>query len=163
MLFGEPRMTNDMDVVVELNPSDVPRLAQAFDGEAHYCRPPEVIAEEINRRGQSTVLHIDSGSKVDFIIRKDTPFACREFSRRRRLPFSARLEAWSACPEDVVLAQLAAFRMSAQEKHIADIRGILRVTGEQLDDDYLKNRIERLDLQNSWAAVRRAEDWDSSP
>ncbi len=106
MLYGEPRLTNDMDVVVDLAPGQAAGLARAFASAQFYFPPIETVLEAIRSRGQFNIIHIGSGSKVDAIVRKDDAFAREEFSRRRSVPFSARIECMSATPEDILLAKL---------------------------------------------------------
>ena len=56
IIYGEPRLTRDLDVVVDLQPHDAARFAAAFAGPDCYVAPAEVIAEEARRpeRGTST-------------------------------------------------------------------------------------------------------------
>ncbi len=150
MLFGEPRMTNDMDVIVELSPAHAERLARAFGKDAYYCPPPESIRGEIACRGQFNILHPETGSKVDLIIRKDTDFARLEFSRRFSLPVSAEAEWWSATPEDIIVSKLTYFQTGESEKHLRDIRGILAVSGKELDLGYIGKWVNRLGLEDIW-------------
>jgi len=43
MAYGEPRLTNDIDLVLQIRVDDIPRLAQAFPESDFYLPPPEVI------------------------------------------------------------------------------------------------------------------------
>jgi len=150
MLYGEPRMTNDMDVVIEPLPAHAALLARLFEGDDYYFPPVEVVTEEIRRRGQFNILHVGSGSKVDLIVRKETEIARAEFARRQSVPFSADLDSASATPEDIIISKLAYYQISPSQKHIGDIRGILAVSGDDLDRSYLNEWIERLELGSAW-------------
>lgn len=46
IVYGEPRLTQDIEVVVGLRPGDAQRVAAQFPEPAFYCAPVEVIAEE---------------------------------------------------------------------------------------------------------------------
>ncbi len=151
--YGEPRMTNDMDVVLEIAADKVEALAQEFPPGAYYFPPRASVLEEIRRRGQFNVIHVESGSKVDLIVRKDTAFARAEFGRRHSLPFSAGHDAASASPEDIILSKLDYYRKGGSEKHVTDILGILRVSGKVLDFDYLESWAPRLSLDEVWHKV----------
>ncbi len=153
MIYGEPRLTNDMDIVIELNELLVEPLLNHFLSEAFYVPPTDVVTEEIGRRGQFNILHIDSGSKVGLIIRKDTEFAREEFSRRRLTPFSEKVEAQSATPEDIIISKLNYYKIGGSEKHIQDIRSMVAVSGEELDFNYLRDWVDRLDLKSEWRAI----------
>ena len=43
IIYGEPRLTNDIDLVIDMTPDDVESFADAFPIEDFYCPPPEVI------------------------------------------------------------------------------------------------------------------------
>jgi hypothetical protein len=47
--YGEPRFTNDVDIVLYLKAADVPRLVAAFPPDQYYCPPEEVIRLELER------------------------------------------------------------------------------------------------------------------
>ena len=153
MIFGETRLTNDMDVVIELDDVRVDAFLKSFQSDSYYVPPNDVVIEEIRRRGQFNILHIDSGSKVDLIIRKDTDFAREEFSRKRITPFSQKLEVQSATPEDIIISKLNYYNISASEKHIQDILGILAVSGEELDHKYLTAWVDRLGFTSVWNTI----------
>jgi hypothetical protein len=154
MLYGEPRMTNDMDVVLELTPSWIDPLLSRFPP-AEFCSPPhEVVLDEIHRRGQFNIIHSGSGSKVDLILRKTTDFAEEEFSRRRPCTFTEEVDCQSASPEDIILSKLLSFREGGSEKHLRDIRGVLGVMGDAIDREYILRWVGRLGLTRVWERVR---------
>ena len=57
-------------------------------------------------------------------------------------------------PEYVILWKLEFFREGGAEKHVQDIVGVLRVTGEELDTSMLTGAINKLNLDNQWATVQ---------
>jgi hypothetical protein len=154
MLYGEPRLTNDMDVVIELLPGRATALVEAFSADEFYVPPVEAVRDAIARRGQFNVIHMGSGAKVDFVVRKETDFAREEFFRRRRVVFSKRMQCHSASPEDIIIAKMLAYREGRSEKHIADIRGIISVSGQALDWGYLMAWVRKLGLAAHWRAAR---------
>jgi len=68
--YGEPRMTNDVDIIVFLRREDVCRLEKAFPAEEFYCPPREVIQTELAREQQShfNLIHHDTGFKADIYL-----------------------------------------------------------------------------------------------
>ena len=72
---GEPRLTNDVDIVVFLEPGDVPRLESAFPPETFYCAPGEVIRVEPGRpqRGHFNLIHHETGFKADIYLSGSDP------------------------------------------------------------------------------------------
>jgi len=154
--YGEPRLTNDMDVVVDLSPAKVDGLAREFSSKGYYFPPRAAVLAEILRRGQFNILHVESGSKVDLIIHKGTPFAHTEFARKLLLPFSPEFDSPTATAEDIIISKLDYFRRGGSQKHLSDILGILRVSGETLNLSYLATWVGRLDLNNEWQQVLKA-------
>jgi len=155
MLYGEPRLTNDLDVVVVLAPRHIAPLTAAFTDWSFYVPPAAVILEAIRQRGQFNLIHVDSGSKADLILRKQTDFAQTEFDRRRLVVFTERVESQSATPEDIILAKLQSFREGQSHKHLDDIAGMLRVVGDQLDRGYLEHWVARLGLTREWTLAQQ--------
>jgi len=43
ILYGEPRLTHDIDLVVEMTKESVNEIAQAFPSDQFYCPPIEII------------------------------------------------------------------------------------------------------------------------
>jgi len=158
MLYGEPRLTNDMDVVVELPAEAVLRFLALFPPPEFYTPARETMRTEIGRRGQFNVIHSGSGSKVDFIIRKDTAFAREEFARRQVSAFSEGLDCRSATPEDIVLSKLMSYREGGSEKHLRDIGGILRVSDDRIDMTYLAKWVAVLGLTREWDRARGSRE-----
>lgn len=62
MLFGEPRMTNDIDIVVEMKMEKVENFLNQFDEEQYYFPSLEFVKESIKRKSQFNIIHLESGS-----------------------------------------------------------------------------------------------------
>lgn len=152
--YGEPRFTQDIDVVAEIDATHVPALAARFAPPEFYLSE-EAAREAIARRGQFNIVHSGSGLKVDVVVRKDSPFARTEFERRRRQPILPARDACFARPEDVILHKLVFVRQGASERHLRDIAGILRISGAELDLAHVSAWAERLGVADLWDAVQR--------
>lgn len=151
ILYGEPRLTRDMDLVIEMKVSASASIFKAFNEEEYYLPPEEIITSEIMERGQFNLIHHSSGLKIDLIIRKDSPHSIEEFKRRKRLPFSTNFIAWVASPEDVIIKKLSYYREGGSEKHLRDIRGILAQT--EVNSSYLSRWVAELRLEREWKRV----------
>lgn len=62
IIYGDPRLTNDVDLVLQLTPGDAGRLAAAFPTERYYVPPIETIREEAGRVAHG---HFNSGHLID--------------------------------------------------------------------------------------------------
>lgn len=151
IMYGEPRMTKDMDIVIDIQMKDVTKFENLFPASGFYCPPPEVLRSEVVARGQFNLIHHDSGLKIDVILRKQSPHSIEEFQRRRKLSFATGFDAFVASPEDVIVKKLEYYREGGSEKHLTDIRGVLAQT--EVDHDYLERWIKTLGLKSEWSQV----------
>jgi hypothetical protein len=60
ILYRQPRVTNDLDVVIAFQESSIEPLREAFGGGEYYVPAPEVMAVEIGRlrRGHLNLIHL---------------------------------------------------------------------------------------------------------
>lgn len=148
IVYGEPRMTKDMDIVIDIQAQDADKIEQLFPLEGFYCPPSEVLKSEIVSRGQFNLIHHESGLKIDVMICKQSPHAIEEFKRRQKISFWKNFEAWLATPEDIIIKKMEYFRDGGSEKHLRDIRGIL--ANSEVNNEYLNDWVLRLGLQEEW-------------
>lgn len=154
MFYGEPRFTNDVDVVIDLPFGQIRDLCAAFPAPEFY------VSEESARRavassGQFNVIHPGSGLKLDLMVADESAFNQSRFARSRDLGAIPGAQVMFASPEDVILKKIDYYREGHSEKHLRDIAGIFRISGSQLDMDYLLSWVGRLDLEEEWRAVER--------
>ena len=59
IVYGDPRLTNDLDVVLAMQPDDAQRVAAAFAADDTYVPPVEVLEIEAARRthGHLNIIH----------------------------------------------------------------------------------------------------------
>jgi hypothetical protein len=150
--YGEPRLTNDIDVVAVLTLTQVAALCAAFPDPEYYCSAA-AAEQAVRERFQFNILHPASGLKVDVIVATDSAFDRSRFSRGVRLPAGADYEVSFAAPEDVIIKKLQYFREGGSEKHLRDIVGVLKVQADRIDRVYLADWIARLDLGGEWALI----------
>jgi hypothetical protein len=81
--YAETRMTRDIDIVVDIEPSDTETFVGAFRKDFYV--PPEAVAEAVRQRSMFNLIHNESLVKIDFVVRKDTTYRKTEFDRRRRV------------------------------------------------------------------------------
>jgi hypothetical protein len=150
--YGEPRFTNDIDVIVVLPAEKVAAFCAAFPGPEFYC-DPGMVADAVRDQFQFNILHPDSGLKVDVILAKDSPFDRSRLSRARRVVLGPQFSPSFASPEDVILKKLEFYREGGSEKHIRDILGVLKVQGDRVDRAYITDWANRLGLTAEWDLV----------
>ena len=157
--WGEPRFTRDIDVVASLAEEDAAVLARAFPAPEYYVSL-EAIRQAIRDYGQFNVLHPSTGIKVDFIVAHKNLYGQTQLARRRQLDLGDGLAAMVAAPEDVIISKMAYYREGGSEKHLRDVTGILNVSGDDVDTEYLRRWAEQLGLMEIWQAVLRRSGED---
>jgi hypothetical protein len=157
IVYGDPRLTNDVDIVVALSLADVPRFIAAFPLEEFYAPPEEVLALEVRRgqRGHCSLIHHDSGFMADIYIAFDELHRWALAHRRAIDVDGVRM---SVAPvEYVILRKLEYFREGGSEKHLRDIRGMLEVSAAQIDRALLDQWTAQLGLAAAWSRATNAQ------
>jgi hypothetical protein len=159
MVYGEPRLTNDIDIVLSLNPSQAVQLADVFPLDRFYCPPEEVIRIEARRgrRGHFNIIHHESGHKADIYVCGTDPLQAWGLANRRKIEIGPDSAIWVAPPEYVILLKLEYFREGGSEKHRSDIQGMLAVSGDLLDWALVEDWVTRRGLGLEWRAIKGTE------
>lgn len=154
MAYGEPRLTNDIDIVAAIEVRHMQGLLKAFP-EDEFFVTEEMIKDAISNLGQFNIIHPASGLKVDVILKKNSPFDNSRFSRARRIHPAESYDASFAAPEDVIIKKMEYYKEGASEKHLRDITGILRISGDIVDKDYISTWADRFGLSEIWDAIQK--------
>lgn len=152
--YGEPRFTQDIDVVADVNLAHVAGLVAKFPMPEFYLSE-DAIAEALRLRTQFNIIHPTSGLKIDVIVLRDTPYDRVQFARRQPLPLLPGVTAYFARPEDVILYKLIYYREGGSEKHLRDIASMLAVSHDTIDQEYIAQWAPRLGCRAEWEAVCR--------
>jgi len=155
IVYGEPRMTHDVDLVLHLRPGDVRPLLNAYDPQDFYCPPEENLRQEAarSRHGHFNIIHHETGFKADIYLMENSPLQVWAMARRQRLELTASAHLWLAPPEYVITQKLLYFREGGSDKHVRDIRGMLALSDERIDRDALLEWIAELGLGAQWKQV----------
>jgi hypothetical protein len=140
--YAVPRMTRDIDLVIELSPGGVEHFCALFEREFYIDR--DAVRTAVDERGVFNLIHEAYVVKVDCIVRKDSEYRRTEFTRRRRGSVEGR-ELAVVAPEDLIISKLDWMRQSRSEMQLADVRNLLASVSD-LDRRYLAHWIDRLDL-----------------
>lgn len=152
MAYGEPRLTLDMDVVVDLSEKQAEALCRKF-GDDFYKDLDSILAA-VRQKGRFNIIHVPSGSKIDFYQLKDDSLSRQMFKSRRQESFREDKTASFSRPEDVIISKLIFYKEGRSEKHLADIRGMLQISGEQLDLAYIDKKVKELNLYSFWEKLK---------
>jgi hypothetical protein len=133
--YATPRMTRDIDLVVELVASDGQKLLDAFSSD--FYLDEQALKAAIQQRAMFNAIHQAWMIKVDFIVRKDSEYRKVEFDRRQGMKMQDSSTLYVASPEDLILSKLDWSKESHSEVQKRDIQSLLSLT-PGLDYNYLK-------------------------
>lgn len=136
--YAEPRMTRDVDVVIEVRSDDAPAVAALF-ADAYYA-DSDAIAQAIATRTSFNIIHRAALVKVDCFPRRSGAFREAEFSRRQRIRIGDT-ETFIVTREDLIIAKLLWARDSESELQLRDVRNL--AAGAH-DAAYVRRWVERL-------------------
>jgi len=156
VIYGDPRFTRDVDVVMQLAAAQTASLAAAFDASAFYVPPLEVLEEEADRPegGHFNVIHRETSLRADVYLAGDGPLVAWAFGHRLRLEVDGA-EIWVAPIEYVIARKLEYFRHFGSDRHLRDVAMMLRISGEMVDWRSLHEWCARLDLEETLDRARR--------
>lgn len=148
--YATPRMTRDLDLVVALEAASVDPLVAAFA--ADFYIDADDVFEAVAAQRMFNLMHLMSGIKVDFIVRKQAEYRQVEFARRRRVDLGG-VPAFVVSREDLILSKLLWARESKSELQLRDVRALL---DGPLDHAYLRHWAASLGVDNMLDEVSRA-------
>jgi hypothetical protein len=147
-------MTNDIDIVVDLRAEQLDPLLQFFPQEAFYF-DRDAALDAIKTRFQFNIIHRGSLAKVDMIILGGSSHDREQMRRVRRIRGTMDYDAVYCSSEDLILKKLQFHKESESEKHLRDVAGILKKSGNSLDMQYLENWTDWLNVLDSWRKAQR--------
>ncbi|MCP3994193.1 MAG: hypothetical protein GY722_03885 [bacterium] len=149
-LYGEPRATMDVDFAIQLETSQVDRLAAELEEDFYVDR--SMLLEAAAEHRHSNVIHKKSMIKVDLYARPPRGIYIEEIRRAESMRLRTKPEGFAqvATPEDVVLQKLRWYRLGNEisDRQWRDVLGILKLRGGSMDRSYL----------DRWAAELSVDD-----
>ena len=136
-----PRMTRDLDFVVDFEPGDERAVSHLFS--ADYMVDMDAVRNAIARRSMFNMIHLKNLFKIDFIVRKKTQFEHTEFARRARLQIE-NVPTWVISKEDLIVSKLRWAKESLSDVQLRDVKNLL-ATG--CDMGYVKKWVATLGLE----------------
>lgn len=156
-VHGEPRTTNDIDIVADLRPHHVGPFVEALK-EDYYVSVPAV--REAVRGGRSfNAIHMSAAVKVDVFVAGGDPFEEERLRARQRIEVSSDpvRSIFLDTAAYSVLRKLEWFRRGGEtsERQWRDVVAMLRVQGDLLDDAGMREWADRLGVADLLERARR--------
>jgi len=144
--WGIPRSTHDLDFVIQLPPSAVPKMVAAFAGDFFIDEP--AVRAAFQPPYQFNAIDQRSSLKVDFWLPSGAPFECEMFQRRQSRTLFG-VPAWIATAEDLILHKLYWDKLTPSERQRGDAAGVFAVQRDALDRAYLQRWAAELGVQST--------------
>lgn len=148
--YATPRMTRNIDVVINLQREDVGRLIKLFQKDFYIDE--QTVLEALEHENMFNIIHNEWIVKADFIIRKSVPYRELELSRRKKVDMGS-FEFWIVAPEDLILSKLSWAKESMSDYQLRDVRSLLEGV-EGLDRCYVEKWVKNLDLEEPYDKVK---------
>jgi hypothetical protein len=151
---GEPRATNDIDMVVALRAEQVRAFAEALGPD--FDVDEESLREAAVARSSWNIFHLPTAMKVDLFILRDSEFDRSEFSRRQQVQLRPGESLTVKSAEDTVVRKLLWFRQGGEgsSNQWRDVVQVLRVAGDTLDEAYLGHWAKHLGVDDLLARAQ---------
>ncbi len=155
IVYGEPRLTNDLDIVLRMTAADAAKVASAFASADTYVPPAEVLEVEATRRlhGHFNVIHGPTSLRADVYIAGDDPLHAWGLDHRRALRVGA-LDIALAPPEYVIVRKLQYAAQGGGDRHLRDIARMLEREVVTIDRKVVREFAEQRGLHGLWVAVQ---------
>jgi hypothetical protein len=150
--FGEPRFTNDMDILSELTEANLPVFLRGLP-DTFYFDADEALAA-IRRGGAFNVIYMPTAFKFDFFPAAGFALGRQELDRAIYISDTGLTKAPApfVTPEDILLAKLFWFRSAGNTSEVQwrDLKGIARNSAGTLDNIYMQEGAETLGVVICW-------------
>lgn len=159
---GDPRSTQDIDVVVD--PFNADQLTHVVSDAiaVHWYANEDAARDAYARRSMFNMIQPETGWKADLILRPDDEFDRTAFARR--FWHGTRI---GPCPiptvEDQILSKLRWAKMGGSERQLRDCAGILRKWHSKLDREYLRSWADRLGVSGDLTRLLNEIDGCNRP
>jgi hypothetical protein len=148
LIWGRPRFTADIDIVVILEQKQIGDLEKAlsFLSDLGYFNK-SVAKEAIKNFGEFNFIDGITGIKVDFwVANKNDLFSQMQFKRRVPQKILNKL-VYFISAEDLILSKLLWYEQSQSSRQLEDIESIFKISGKKLDKKYLRQWARKLKVE----------------
>ena len=157
---GDPRATNDFDLVIDPNLDSLNRFIDSLPVDWYASK--EAAQAAFKQRSMFNVVDAGSGWKADLIIRKDRPFSLREFSRGK-LGTILGINVAVVTPEDSILSKLEWSTESGSDRQYRDAVGVALLNAHSLDIPYLLQWAKELRVEEVLSKLLQEVDASKPP
>jgi hypothetical protein len=140
--YSEPRMTRDIDIVININARDIDKMMKLFENDFYIDR--EMLETAVQNQTMFNIINLEALIKIDFIIRKNEIYRIEEFKNRIKIKLHDA-EIYMVAIEDLIVSKLYWAKDSYSEIQLRDIKKLLKA---DFDLEYVKKWCKHLGLEN---------------
>jgi hypothetical protein len=147
-LIGEPRSTVDVDIAIQLDDESGAALLERANAEFYV--PIDSARAAIRAHSSFNLIDTTHGLKVDLFVLGEGLLDRMQIARRTRITIpGVAAGIWVTSAEDQVLRKLDWYRNTGNEseRQWRDVVGILRIHGDAMQLDYLRETARELNLE----------------
>lgn len=149
--YAVPRMTRDIDIVIELGGRDIGRFIPLF--EKDYYLEPNTVRGAVKNKAMFNLIQNEHVIKVDFVVRKNSEYRRTEFARRKQITVEGQT-LYVVSPEDLILSKLHWAKDTGSEVQLSDVRNLLKSV-KKLNRSYLARWAKRLGIESLYKKVAK--------
>lgn len=144
--YGQPRATNDADIVIDPTQNQLASFLNSLETETYYVSR-EAALQALRNNSMFNVIHVKYGWKADLIIKKEKEHSQQEFSRRIKLNVMD-MNVYVLSAEDSILSKLEWTKSRKSQIQLNDVAGVIAVQWDKLDFIYLRNWSDKLGVRD---------------
>lgn len=155
-IYGRPRFTADIDMVIKILDPDVAALTAALQRifTKGYVDQNQ-IQNALKNVSEFNVIDPESGLKIDFFMTKNDEFEQECFKKSQLRDLGHKMNFTS--PENLILSKLIWYQQSQSTRQLEDIQSVMDVQ-KRLDRAYLILWINKLSLQKEWQKLKKKDN-----
>lgn len=150
---GVGRSTKDIDLVISLEENNLKDITKKLSN--NFQLDPQARFETITATNKFVYCHRDSPFEVEMFLLSDDEFDQSRFRRRQQVDLLGR-RAYLPTAEDVVVMKLRWAMSRSGLKDSEDVRGVIAVSGNRMDWDYVYSWADRHGTRTLLDEIRRS-------
>ncbi len=154
LLYGEPRLTRDIDVTIDLGPEGLPEMISVAE-ELGWRVLTDSPSEFVRKRMVLPLLEASSGVRIDLVF-SSSPYEKQAMDRVRRV-LIGQAEVTFTSVEDMIISKI----VSGRPRDLDDVRAVL-LKNPDLDLKYIHRWLEELEVSLHEPFLERFEQLNNS-
>ncbi|MCX6167708.1 MAG: hypothetical protein NTX65_00070 [Ignavibacteriales bacterium] len=155
IVYGDPRLTHDIDLVISLSQAQVDNFIKAFPIGEFYCPPVTVIKAELVRpaNGHFNLIHHETGFKADIYLIGNDEFQIWAMNNKKEIILLGK-KLFIAPPEYVIIKKIEFYDEGKSQKHLYDIAAMIKNSKDIIDFAFIIDRLSKSGLLKIWEKIK---------